>query len=142
MGVDFMSQGFFGPTKHERKPEQLVFHPQGLEEFNAPEAYLGGISQQFGVRPCYRSYSCGACGNATTGRILCDVTRPADGATVSWCVCACEKCEPTIIVSKDGTDTMQLPLPKEFHADPKWPTNLAALYEEAAKTYSAGAFTA
>lgn len=36
---------------------------------------------------------------------------------------------------------MQLPNAKQFQSDASWPTDLAALYDEASKAYSAGAFT-
>ena len=35
----------------------------------------------------------------------------------------------------------QLPLPKKFSAALDWPQDLALLYEEASRSYSAGAFT-
>jgi hypothetical protein len=58
-----------------------------------------------------------------------------------WCICACEKREPTIITEKDGEVISQLPVLKQFHSSPEWPKDLADLYEEATRSYSAGAFT-
>ena len=130
----------FGQSLDVRDPEQLVFHPQHIEEYNIPQNYGGQLGSQFGVRPQYRDYLCGACGSKTTGRMLCDVKR-SDGATVLWCMCACEKKEPTIITEKDGMELMQLPQSRQFHADAAWPVELATLYEEAAKSFAAGAFT-
>jgi hypothetical protein len=36
---------------------------------------------------------------------------------------------------------IQMPTARQFHADAAWPDDLKVLYEEAAKSYSAGAFT-
>jgi len=132
---------FAGPDKHQRKPQLLAFHPQCADEYNINANISQHVVQQAGIRPQYREYSCGSCGSNTTGRILCDITRTRDGTTVQWCICACDRQEPAIVVSKDGVDVMQLPQPKQFHSDPKWPTDLATLYEEASKSYSAGAYT-
>lgn len=38
--------------------------------------------------------------------------------------------------------TSQLPIAREFHSGADWPTELSQLYDEAAKAYSAGAYTA
>jgi hypothetical protein len=49
--------------------------------------------------------------------------------------------EPAVFVSKDGVDSMQQPMPRTFHTDPNWPTDLARLYDEAALSFAAGAYT-
>lgn len=128
----------FGGVKQERNPEQLVFHPECAEEYNVPQQ-MGGFPIQFGTRPRYRSFLCGACGREVTGRILCDVKRP-DGATLIWCMCPQK--DPTVIVEKDGAVVSQFPHPNQYHANSKWPSDVRALYEEAAKSFSAGAYTA
>jgi hypothetical protein len=133
------------PGKPTRDLSTLAFHPQQPEEYNIP-ASLGGmgnnqIANQLGYRPKYREYQCGACGNSTTGRVLCDVER-SDGAMVQWCQCSCDKKEPTIIVDKAGVLLSQLPMANEFSVSDKWPPDLAKLYEEGAKSLSAGAYTA
>jgi hypothetical protein len=60
---------------------------------------------------------------------------------VLWCLCACERLEPTIITEKGGQSLMQYPQAKQFHAHPSWPPELASLYEEAAKSFAAAAYT-
>ena len=134
------SMSFIQNTDNDRDPEQFVFHPQIGLEYNVGKHVATQIGGQWGVRPQYCDYSCGACGNQTTGRVLCDVKR-SDGTAVFWCLCSCERSEPTIAMEKDGTTIMQLPQPKKFHADPAWPKELQDLYEEAAKSFAAGAYT-
>jgi hypothetical protein len=73
---------------------------------------------------------------------VCEAKRKVDGAQVLWCWCSCDKAEPTIIVEKDGEATMHLPTAKDFRSATDWPTDLASLYDEAAKAYAAGANTA
>jgi len=120
----------------------LAFHPQQPEEYNLPQQ-LGGTqaARQFGFRPKYRDFQCGACGTKTAGRVLCDVER-SDGSTILWCQCSCDKKEPTIIVEQAGSVVSQLPMIKEFAVSDSWPPELAKLYEEAARSLSAGACTA
>jgi hypothetical protein len=130
---------FFGQP-HERKAEQLVFHIQRHDELNVPPNF-SNLAQAVPLNPQYRDYCCGSCGKNTSGRVLCDLTRVTDGAKVQWCVCACERMEPAVFVSKDGVDSMQQPMPRKFHADPNWPHDLAQLYEEAAVSFAAGAYT-
>lgn len=126
-------------SEDTRDPKQLVFHPQRAEEYNVPKG-MQHLHANLGVRPQYHEYACGTCGSRTTGRVLCDVSR-ADGHHVMWCVCACEKKEPTIIIEKDGAVITQLPMCKQFHSDAAWPVELAALFDEAGTAYAAGAYT-
>jgi hypothetical protein len=131
--------------KGDRDPKVLAFHPQQPEEYNIPQS-LGGmggnhIAHQLGYRPKYRDFQCGECGATTAGRVLCDVQR-SDDSTVLWCQCSCDRKEPTIIVEKAGSVISQLPLAREFHVNDSWPPELAKLYDEAAKSLSAGAYTA
>lgn len=137
------TSGFGASKPPERDPKQLEFHPIEIAEFGGDANQFGiQVAAQLGVQPEYRDYACGACGKATTGRLLCDVTRETDGAHVMWCICACEQKEPSIFVEKDGALLVQLPVTKDFHSDPTWPKGLTDLYDEAAKCYAAGAFTA
>lgn len=138
-GVNGMNP-FFGKP-HERKPEQLVFHVQRPEEFNGSPQTNSSIIQMLGLNPQHRDYRCGACGSNTSGRVLCDVTRPSDGAKVQWCLCACDRMEPSVFVHKDGDDLTQLPMPRMFVSESNWPPDLAKLYDEAAMSFSAGAHT-
>lgn len=128
----------------ERTPGDVIFHPAQPAEYNIPQQFGGGqlAAGHLGFRPAYKQYLCGACGSTTTGRVLCDMIRKTDLATVSWCLCSCDKTEPTIIIEKDGQVLTQLPLVNEFPAGKNWPADLRDLYEEAAKAYCAGAFTA
>ncbi len=134
--------GQTGEEERERKPGDIVFHPLRAEEYNLPQQYGFQFPQQLGVRPRYKDYACGACGSANSGRVICDLIRASDGATVSWCVCSCERREPTVFIEKDGTVISQLPTAREFHANKHWPPDLSALYEEAARSYCGGAYTA
>lgn len=138
-----MSSGFFGqPSNPQRNPEQLVFHAQDLLEYNPIHPNMqSSLAQHFGLRPVYRDYLCGVCGSKTTGRVLCDVKRESDGTITHWCVCACDKHEPTVIQEHNGVEVMQLPQPKKFHAATEWPPELQSLYEEASRSFSAGAYT-
>jgi hypothetical protein len=134
------------PGQQKDDPEKkfnVGFHPLSIEELCGKSGYTGGLSLvQLGLRARHTSYPCGACGQATTGRVVCSVTRRLDDADILWCLCACEKSEPTIVIEQNGVGISQLPLAREFSASQKWPDDLARLYEEAAKAYAAGAFTA
>jgi hypothetical protein len=133
----------FGTKENKREPGEIIFHPMRMEEYNIPNHFGGpNVAHQLGTRPKYANFLCGACGKSTSGRVICDVIRANDNALVSWCSCSCEKCEPTVLVEKDGAVILQLPAAREFHAEPDWPADLARLYEEASATFSAGAFTA
>lgn len=116
---------------------RVEFHPLDADELG------GGIHPgQLGLYPKHRTYACGACGSTTNGRVVCEVQRKMDGAQIFWCWCSCDKAEPTILIEMDGTMLTQLPIAREFRSGADWPTNLTSLYDEAAKAYSAGAFTA
>jgi hypothetical protein len=58
------------------------------------------------------------------------------------CLCSCERREPSILIEKGGEIIQQLPNSCEFHSSDNWPPDLAKLYDEGAKSYAAGAFTA
>lgn len=126
------------------KDGRLVFHPLSIEELSQkPPETLGGMSMfHMGLEPRHRPYLCGACGQTTTGRVVCSLLRNCDKATVLWCLCACDKNEPTIITENDIVTLSQFPAAREFVARPEWPQDLARLYEEAARAYAATAFTA
>jgi hypothetical protein len=110
----------------------------GIVQFNP----IVGFEIIQGIRPVHRTFQCGACGDTTNGRVLCSVNRKSDNANVSWCACSCEREEPTVIAESDGTAIMQIPIARKFHASGDWPKELADLYEEAAKCFAAGAYTA
>ena len=130
--------GFGQPV--QRNPKQLVFHPQTAEEYNIPPTHAAHVASQFGVRPKHRDYLCGVCGSNTNGRLLCDVQR-LDGTTARWCLCGCDRREPTIIIDGVNGEMTQLPAPKKFSASADWPPDIVQLYEEASKSFGAGAFT-
>ncbi len=120
-------------------PEEMAegnvrFHPLNNQEHS--------YATQNGMSPSYTNYLCGACGKSTSGRIVCDLVRMDGQSAVHWCLCSCEKMEPTIIVIDAERPISQLPVAKEFHSGENWPPDLAKLYDEAAITFSAGACTA
>jgi hypothetical protein len=98
--------------------------------------------QQRGVNPKHRAYACGACGQSTNGRVVASTKRESDGANLWWCVCSCEKEEPTLIIERGGAVVSQVPEAPEFQPGEKWPPELEQLFDEASKAYAAGAFTA
>lgn len=57
------------------------------------------------------------------------------------CNC-CDKQEPSIVIQHKDASIVQYPQPIEFRSVASWPADLAKLYDEAAKAYSAGAYTA
>lgn len=117
--------------------------PEGEVRFHAQTGFEQGFAIQSGLEPMHETFLCGACGATTNGRILCDVIRPKDHAFVCWCICSCERLEPTIIVIDNSTNTRtQIPVAREFHRGANWPPDLGKLYEEASISYAAGAFTA
>jgi hypothetical protein len=93
-----------------------------------------------GIDPQHKQYVCGACGEKTTGRIVAETCRGAD--QVLWCLCSCPRMEPAILIEKGDEMISQMPAPKEFHAGPGWPPDLAQLFSEAAQCYASGAYTA
>ena len=95
-----------------------------------------------GVCPRHRKYDCGSCGKPIQGRVVATLTRPTDGHQVQWCMCPCDLREPCVFVMKGDEVVTQSPISKQFQHNAKWPPDIAALYDEAAKSYSAGAFTA
>jgi hypothetical protein len=88
------------------------------------------------------SYKCGSCGQGTNGRVLATMKRERDKATIHWTVCTCPKREPAILIECWGNLFSQHPAPRDFHAGENWPAELAQLYEEGAKSFAAGAYTA
>lgn len=94
------------------------------------------------VRPRHVPVDCGACGQTTNARIVATCKRDHDGADISWGICTCDREEPMIVCERAGTTFAQWPEARHFKAGERWPQDLAQLYDEAAKSYSAGAFTA
>lgn len=125
-----------------RPSDAVDFHPLSEKELNRLGHQSGLTLNHFGLEPKHKTYACGACGGTTNGRVLCEVQRRADSSRIFWCWCSCDKGEPTVLIEKDGMTTAQLPIAREFHSGSDWPTDLARLYDEAAKAYSAGAHTA
>ena len=115
------------------KPGQVVFFPLTNPEYQ--------YTQQYGVRPKHLTYLCGACGNSTNGRAVCQMDRLKDRAVIMWCMCSCDKQEPSLVLAHEG-EMKIIPQANEFHASGDWPAQIGQLYEEASKAFSAGAFTA
>ncbi len=90
----------------------------------------------------HHDFACGARGQPTNGRVLASLKREVDGAIINFCYCSCPKREPTVIVERGGNVVAQIPEAREFEPDEKWPQDLSRLFEEASKSYAAGAYTA
>ena len=114
--------------------EEVSYYPSNQAEWMS--------AQQRGAQPKFRDFNCGACGQSTNGRVVATLKRECDGALISWCVCSCPNDEPTTIVERGGVVIHQLPEAREFQVGEKWPPELEQLFDEAAKSYAAGAFTA
>lgn len=97
---------------------------------------------QAGIRPRHLQYDCGACGQPNSGRLIASTKREGDGAILNLCVCSCPKAEPAILTERGGKVVAQIPEVREFHVGENWPADLAQLYDEAAKAFAAGAYTA
>lgn len=95
-----------------------------------------------GIVPRHRTYPCGACAQTTNGRVLASLKRDQDGATVQWCVCSCSREEPSVMIERGGAVVSQIPEAREFEAGDRWPPELGQLFDEAARAFAAGAFTA
>jgi hypothetical protein len=132
---------FGNPEPRAAQPGDMSFHPMHAEEYRMPQ-HFGQALSNLPVRPIHEDYLCGACGKSTNGRVLCHMFRKDDNAKIQWCMCSCEREEPSLIITRDGKGIAQFPIARHYHAHPSWPADLATLYDEAAKSYSAGAFTA
>lgn len=124
-------------AKTDNSPSSRVdFYVMSQEEWHALQQHGGAI------KPKHTSIDCGACGKPTNARVVATCQRKADGAVISWCVCTCEREEPTMVLSRGGTAFAQLPEAKHFQPGERWPQDLSQLYDEAAKSFAAGAYTA
>lgn len=110
---------------------EVRFYPTTSEEVEAAAK----------IAPKHRNFQCGACGNSVTGRVMAYARRHLDGAELSWCICSCEREEPTILIDQCGAMS-QVPQACELRPDPKWPDDLRRLFEEASRAFTAGACTA
>jgi hypothetical protein len=102
---------------------------------------ISSIEAPSNYHPMHQTYQCGACGNSTNGRVVCRALRGND-AVSAFCVCSCERREPTILIERIGQILMQFPIATEFRSDSSWPPELAKLYDEGAKSFAGGAYTA
>src|SRR5205085_1505377 len=96
--------------------DEVRFHPLNSTEIQAINAP--------GTGPNHRDYSCGACGQATNGRVVASLKRAVDGATAWFCHCSCPRRESAIIIERGGNVIAQTPEAREFQADDKWPEDL------------------
>jgi hypothetical protein len=85
---------------------------------------------------------CGACGKPTNARVIAQCQRAKDGAKIQRCICACDREEPTMILERGGVSFAQFPEAKHYQPGERWPSDLCQLYDEAAKAFAAGAYTA
>lgn len=113
------------------RANEVEFYPATFEERQ-------GVHDR-GLKPEYFKYACAGCGSITQARIVASARR-RDATTNLWCLCNCG--EPTCLVRSDRGVLSQSPSPLVFAAGKDWPEDLAKLYDEAAVTYSAGAYTA
>lgn len=114
---------------------RVDFHVMTSEEWTA-------LQGRGPVSPKHVPLDCGACGKPTNARVVASCLRARDGATVLWCVCACEKEEPVMVLSRGGVPFAQHPEARHYQPAERWPADLAQLYDEAAKAFAAGAYTA
>ena len=113
----------------------------GVQFFPINQDEISG-SLQHRVRPHHRKIVCGHCGEQTNARVVSSLRRDSDGRIILWCVCTCPKEEPTMLVVDQGNIVSQHPGSKEFRGNDAWPKELQLLFDEAARCFSAGAYTA
>lgn len=118
---------------------KVEFHVLSQEEATALQQHGHGHNM---VRPKHVPIECGSCGSSTNARVVASAQRKADGMTIMWCVCACEKEEPCVLMTRAGNTVSQFPQSRHFTPGERWPSDLVQLYDEAAKSYSAEAYTA
>lgn len=106
------------------------------------EEWQGLSSGGAHIKPKHIQMDCGACGKSTNARVVATCQRKPDGAVIAWCICACEREEPAMVLSRGGVPFAQFPEAKHFQPGERWPSDLAQLYDEAAKAFAAGAYTA
>ena len=75
--------------------------PAGVIDFHALSSEEYNRSVHSGMRPRHERFECGMCGVSTQGRTVCSMFRN-DGREVLWCLCSCEKQEPTVLVMENG----------------------------------------
>jgi hypothetical protein len=100
------------------------------------------IQQGGHIKPRHVPMDCGACGKSTNARVVASCLRKRDGATITWCICACEKEEPAMLMHRANALFAQYPDARHFQPGERWPADLSQLYDEAAKAFASGAYTA
>lgn len=90
-------------------PKAVTFFPLSNHEIQK--------TNKGGVNPKHLRFVCGACAESTNGRVLSEVDREIDGATVSLCVCSCAKEEPCIVVARGGVHGRYDGVPKAPHGN-------------------------
>lgn len=114
-------------------PDPVSFFAITSEEFKRASA---------AVNPRHANYDCGACGQSTNGRVICEVFRRRDNATIQWALCSCPREEPSVLILQEAKIARQFPDLREFQAEEAWPEDVRRLYDEAAMSFAAGAYTA
>jgi hypothetical protein len=130
-GFGGFAGGFGGPPKERHG---VHFHPADP-----------GEQQELmqGLNPKYQDFECGHCGRSTNGRVLCSFNVKGSPYSVYWCHCSCEKKLPTMLIDEGyELPVTQYPEACEFHPGLGWPDDLIKLYEEAARSFAAKAYTA
>lgn len=128
--------GGFGGVNNDQEQAKKKFLPCFFQQANELNALNNGQSAE------HIMYACGNCGANTNGRVLVDKTREIDGKTICWCICSCPKEEPAIVIEENGKVTRVFPEPKMFKSGEKWPTEIVQIFDEAALSFSSGAYTA
>ena len=131
MSFGMMGGGMGGFFPQQKPRAGLHFHSMSAEE--QQEAMVG-------LRPVYRNFECGHCGRSTNGRVVCSQTDDNDNTKILWCQCSCERQLPTVIVV-DDEGQKQFPEYCQFQPGKNWPADLTRLFEEAARSFSACAYT-
>ncbi len=122
--------GFFGGQQQQQPREGIHFHIMNPAEQQ---------DAMHGINPVYRNFNCGHCGRSTNGRVLCSLT-DADGVEQAvWCHCSCDQQLPAVILTHP--EIQQFPEHCEFTPGDGWPDDLTNLFDEAAKSFTAAAYT-
>ena len=109
-----------------------------IEYFQIPSEAKGGPR---GFNPRYIPSHCAACGKSVELRVIASLDS-SEGNCSQWCVCPCERKEPSVMTTtKDGV-SIKHPSVREFRTGKGWPVEISQLFDEASVAHAAGAYTA
>lgn len=90
--------------------------------------------------PQYVYYTCGHCGAPVHGCFVV-LSKRNEGSRHAYALCGCGK--GTALALTSGTTVVeQWPAPRDYYASKDWPDEVQPLFNEAAESYRAGAYTA